>query len=72
MSNVHKKVSDKADLFRGVFDTTDGKKVMAELEAELNPDNIFDIDPHVTGYNLGKRDAFIYIKQLINYRPKEE
>lgn len=41
--------------------------VLRDLEEELNPEEIFNDNPHRTSYNAGKRDAFIYIKQLIRY-----
>jgi hypothetical protein len=57
---------DKADLFRAVFTTPNGKKVYKELESELNRDSIFvKGDALETAYKLGQRDAFIYIKSFV-------
>ena len=56
----------KADLFRALFTTPNGKKVLQELNDELNRDDIFvNGDAHKTAYNLGRRDAFIYIKSFV-------
>ncbi len=72
MPDIHQRTAYKAGLFRDVFDNEQGQKVLAMLEDELNPDDIFNLDPNTTAYTLGRRDALVYIKQLINYRPKEE
>ncbi len=53
-------------LYRAVFNTPNGEKVLQDLQAELNPDEIFvKGDADETHINLGKRQAFIYINQLL-------
>jgi len=59
-------LKDKSSLFKSVFDTIEGRKVLEVLEQELNPDIIYsEGDAHKTSYNLGRRDALIYINQLL-------
>lgn len=57
----------KAHLFRQVFNTDEGKKVMDILEQEAEPEQLFNENPHVTSYNCGRRDLLVYIKQLLRY-----
>lgn len=65
---AHKeKLHKKAARFRKLFTSPIGMIVLRDLEEELNPEEIFNDNPHRTSYNAGKRDAFIYIKQLIRY-----
>jgi len=57
---------DLRSLYRAVFNTPNGEKVLQDLQAELNPDEIFvKGDANETHINLGKRQAFIYIDQLL-------
>ena len=57
---------DTRSLYRAVFNTPNGEKVLQDLQAELNPDEIFvKGDANETHINLGKREAFIYISQLL-------
>jgi hypothetical protein len=59
-------VEDLRSLYRAVFNTPNGEKVLQDLQAELNPDEIFvKGDANETHINLGKRQAFIYIDQLL-------
>lgn len=44
---------------------------MALLEAEFYDAPLFSIDPNQTAYNLGRRDAVVYLKQLRDYPQKE-
>jgi hypothetical protein len=57
----------KASLFKEVFSTVSGIKVLKLLEEECNADELRSPDPHNTYFNLGRRDAVVYIKQMINY-----
>lgn len=61
------KLNEKAARFHRVFNTPEGKKVLQDLEEELNPDTLMGKDSHFTTYNVGRRDAFIYIQQLLRY-----
>jgi len=57
---------DLKSLYRAVFNTPNGEKVLQDLQAQLNPDEIFvKGDANETYINLGKREAFIYISQLL-------
>jgi len=58
---------EKARRFHRLFTSPDGEKVLKDLEMELNPDTLIAISPDKTAYNVGRRDAFIYITQLIRY-----
>ena len=57
---------DLKSLYRAVFNTPNGEKVLQDLQEQLNPDEIFvKGDADETHINLGKRQAFIYINQLL-------
>ena len=43
------------------------EEVLEMLKAELNPDFLKGSDPNETYYNLGRRDAIVYINQLLRY-----
>lgn len=55
----------KAEDFKNLFETPTGKVVLAHLEAEFNPVQLFDSNPHQTSYNTGRRDVVEYIKQMM-------
>ena len=57
---------DLKSLYRVVFNTPNGEKVLQDLQAQFNPDEIFvKGDANETYINLGKREAVIYINQLL-------
>jgi len=63
---MHSTIKGQAALYQAVFNTPQGKKVWEDLTRELNPDEIFvKGDADETHINLGKREAFIYINQLL-------
>jgi hypothetical protein len=58
--------NDLKSLYRVVFNTPNGEKVLQDLQAQFNPDEIFvKGDANETHINLGKREAVIYINQLL-------
>ena len=59
-------LDDLKSLYRAVFNTPSGEKVLQDLQGQLNPDEIFvKGDANETHINLVKREAFIYINQLL-------
>jgi len=65
---VVRQTLDKAYLFARVFNTADGQEVLKHLSEEFNPASIFDgSNNNKTNYNLGKRDAFVYIEQILRF-----
>lgn len=66
------KIARKASIFKQVFNTPDGKEVLAALDKEFNAADIFQKGhPDATAYNLGRRDVIVYIKQLLEYGKNE-
>jgi hypothetical protein len=61
------KVKKKAARFHKLFTSPAGKLVLQDLEDELNPDVLISSNHDETIYNVGRRDSFIYIQQLIRY-----
>lgn len=62
-----KKLREKAARFYRLFKTHDGEQVLKDLEDEFDADDLFNENPHKTNYNVGRRDAVVYIKQLMRY-----
>jgi len=61
------KVVKKARRFHKLFTSPEGALVLKDLEDECNPDRLLGKNDGETNYNVGKRDVFIYIQQLIRY-----
>lgn len=61
------KLRKKAANFHQLFTSPIGKLVLQDLEDEFNPDALMSSMHDETIYNVGRRDAFIYIQQLIRY-----
>ena len=53
------------------LESPDGQAVMELLEAEFFEGNLFSPDPYQTAFNLGRRDAVVYLKQLRDIPRKE-
>lgn len=66
--DVKLELAKMAHIFRSVFNTDDGKLVLKKLEEEFDRDNIMSDNPHRTHYNLGRRDAVVYIRQMLNFK----
>lgn len=67
MKNIKQQLADKSHLFRRVFSTDEGQKVLEFLKQECEPEVMFDENPHKTAYNCGKRDVVVYINQMMRY-----
>ena len=66
VDDVKLELARKIDLFKIVFNSEDGKKVLGALENEFDRDNLLvPGDPHSTHYNLGRRDVVVYIRQML-------
>lgn len=61
------KLRDKAARFHRLFSTHDGEQVLQDLIDEFDADDLFDENPHKMGWKVGRRDAVVYIKQLMRY-----
>jgi hypothetical protein len=52
--------------YKQVFNTTDGKKVLEDLEKRFfMHSSIFSVDPYETAYREGCRSVILTIKKLI-------
>jgi hypothetical protein len=60
-------LNNKARHFLVTFTSPSGKKVLEDLDKELNPDELIASTPHEMAYKVGRRDAFIYIQQMMRY-----
>ncbi len=65
---IQEKLEKKAARFHKLFTSPAGKLVLKDLEDEFNPDVLLGKSDSETNYNVGKRDVYIYITQLIRYK----
>ncbi len=65
---IREKLEKKAARFHKLFTSPAGKLVLKDLEDEFSPDVLLGKDDSETNYNVGKRDVYIYITQLIRYK----
>lgn len=63
---VYSKVRQKAEYFHHVFNTPEGKQVLAALEEEFEGRPLAVCDnPNLTFHRLGGRDLLVFIKQMV-------
>lgn len=67
LPEIRERLERKAQAFRRLFSTPDGKEVLDILKDEFAEGDLFDVDPCVTAYRLGARDMVVYINQLMRY-----
>lgn len=72
MSDYKAEREKKAALFASVFGSDDGKKVLAYLKDELVPRDIINTNQIVIGFNLGKRESYLYITDKINFNKESQ
>jgi len=70
VEDIKVRLRAKASAVVAFLNTDTGKAVMDALEEEFYDGDIMDIDPHVTAYNLGRRDVVVYLKQLKRYQER--
>lgn len=54
-----------AGMVSNLLSSENGKILMRMLETELSPVDLMGSDAQQTGYKLGRRDAYLYILELI-------
>ena len=75
----HAKVARKVDLFKRVFNTEDGRAVLAEMKAfcytgkttAMVSPKTATVDPYATLYNEGKRTVLLHILNLCDMDTQE-
>ncbi len=61
---IKSRLHHKAELVHAFMNSETGKALIEVLEDEFYDGELFDPDPCVTAYNLGRRDVVNYLKQL--------
>lgn len=61
---IKSSLAHKSELVNAFLNSDVGKALIEVLESEFYDGELFDSDPHITAYNLGRRDVVLYIKQL--------
>lgn len=59
---------EKGKLYRQVFNTESGKKVLKELDDLYIKPEIFNIDPLKMARNVGQHDLIKFIKELVELK----
>lgn len=62
-----KELLKKAHIFKRLFTTDEGQKVLKYLEEYAEPDVMFDPNPTTCAYNCARRDFLKHIKDLMEY-----
>ena len=62
---VNKPVDDRSRRINNLFATTDGKRVLADLEAQCYDCQLFESDPYKTAFLLGQREVVRFIKETM-------
>ena len=67
MLSLYRRKTREAQLFRSVFGTEDGKKVLSIMYRNCGlGQSGFDVDPHAMAYNLGMREVVLRIMEILN------
>ena len=69
--DIAKRLDKKSAHVQEFLSSTIGKAVIELLEEEFDPDVLIDTDPHITYYNLGRRDVVVYLKQLSRWKSND-
>lgn len=54
-----------------VLQSENGQVLMSMLEIECNPSKLIGETPEKTAYNVGKRDVYVYLQEIINLREED-
>ncbi len=72
MSEAYEKIKSrlahKSELVHAFMNSEAGKALMEVLEDEFFNGDLFNPDPNITAYNLGRRDVVMYLQQLKRLR----
>jgi hypothetical protein len=66
------RLAKKAVLVRSVLSSDAGKEMMVLLEEAFYHGGLMAETPEKTAYNLGRRDVVMYLRQLRDFKNKEE
>jgi hypothetical protein len=66
------RINQKAGLVRSVLTTDAGREMMTLLEEAFYHGEIFGETAEKTAYNLGRRDVVLYLRQLRDFKHKED
>ena len=62
---MNKPVDDRSRRINNLFSSTDGKKVLADLEEQCYHAQLFDNDPYRTAFLLGQREVLRFIRETM-------
>jgi len=64
VEDIRRKIRVKGAALSNFMLSPVGKAAIEALEETFYDGDLFDPDPYVTAYNLGRRDVVAYMKQL--------
>jgi hypothetical protein len=64
VEEIRRKIRAKGSAVSEFMNSPIGKNCVEALEETFYDGDIFDPDPYVTAFNLGRRDVVAYLKQL--------
>jgi hypothetical protein len=67
VEQIRRRLRKKSALLVSFMNSEVGKAVVKALEDEFYHGNLFDPDPYVSAYNMGRRDVVVYLHQLQRY-----
>lgn len=67
LQDFRKRLITRRTLYRQVFDTEPGHRVMKDLRkfCKMGQDILVPGDPHSTAYNLGKQRVYLRIESIL-------
>ncbi|MFV2057715.1 MAG: hypothetical protein ACC707_14710 [Thiohalomonadales bacterium] len=72
LTNIKKRLKKKSARINMFMNSELGQEVIKALEDEFYHGALFEDDPCKTAFNLGRRDVVVYLKELQNWRTKDE
>lgn len=72
VEDIRRRIRKKGAALVEFMNSETGKAVIKALEDEFYDGELFDSDPHITAYNLGRRDVVVYLKQLQRFKESDE
>ncbi len=72
IDDIRRKIRKKGAALVEFMNSATGKAVVQALEDEFYHGELFDKDPQITAYNLGRRDVVVYLKQLQRFKESDK
>ena len=71
-NEIIEQVRERARAAKHVLQSENGQILLDMLEKECNPTKMIGKTPEETAYNVGKRDVYMYVLELLNREDPED